>query len=407
MDTTAGGHPRITIRALLGTVDRAFLTFDTTVRLPTAMLPLGLLLYVATRTGSYGTGGLAVAALSVGGGIGGSLVGVAADRFGQRVVVLVATAVQALALAAVLAVPTGAPFAVTAGLVALLGLANPQAGAMARARWAVVARDRRDRRTFIATAMAFEGAVDEASFVVGPVLVSTVAGLVSPTAGLVVALALALLTQTGFALHRSAIPGHGRHGRTTHGPRAAVPFVFLGTLLVAMAAVGVVFGATQTGVAARMAERGTDGLAGPVYAAMGVGSALTGLLTTRLPRSLGLELRIAIGGGLLVVAGVAAALAREPVPLALGCLLLGIALAPALVSAWALAERAAPAGWGTTTMTALGTANVVGVAAGAALAGQLVDGPGPGAALLLDAAAGVVVLLAGIAAMLRPHGDGG
>ena len=49
-------------------------------------------------------------------------------------------------------------------------------------------------------------------------------------------------------------------------------------------------------------------------------------------------------------------------------------------------------------MTALATSNVVGVAAGAAVAGVLVDQVSPGAALLVNCAAGVLVLVAGLLA---------
>ena len=54
-------------------------------------------------------------------------------------------------------------------------------------------------------------------------------------------------------------------------------------------------------------------------------------------------------------------------------------------------------------MTALSTANVVGVAAGAAVAGQLVDRVSPGAGLLVVSAAGVLVLAGGVVSWLAPH----
>ena len=153
--------------------------------------------------------------------------------------------------------------------------------------------------------MAWEGAVDETSFVVGPVLVGTVAGVVSPTAALVLALVLAATTQSAFGAHRSALPGRTPAGRLQDEPRAPLPLARFTCLLLAMGAVGVVFGATQTGVAARMAENGTAGLTGPVYAALGVGSAVAGLLTTRLPAAFTLPARIALGGALLVLGGAA------------------------------------------------------------------------------------------------------
>ncbi|RYP83528.1 MFS transporter [Nocardioides guangzhouensis] len=393
---------RTTYRSLARAVDRRFLALGMAVRLPTAMLPLGILLYVADATGSFASGGLAVAALSIGGGIGGPVVGALADRFGQRPVLLASTAVQVLGIAAFLLL--GDTLGPAMLIAALVGLANPQAGAMARARWSVVARRRPDRLPFTATAMAYEGAVDEASFVVGPVLVSTVAGLTAPYVGLGLALVLALVAQTGFALHPSSLPGRGRAASTPDVPRAPLPVAHLAFLLLAMAAVGVVFGSSQTGVAARMAESGHDGLTGPVYALMGVGSAVAGLLSTRLPARFALADRIAAGGALLVLGGGVVALAGPPPLLGLACLFLGLALAPALVSAYALAERAAPAGWGTTTMTALATANVVGVAAGAAVAGQLVDRVSPGAGLLVVSVAGLGVLACGLGARFRPLG---
>lgn len=399
--------PRTTFRSLARATDRRFLALGMAVRLPTAMLPLGILLYVAETTGSFASGGLAVAALSIGGGLGGPLVGTAADRFGQRPVVLLATLVQVLGIGAFLLVGPLGLLGPSMALAAAIGLANPQGGAMARTRWAAIARGRRDRLSFTATAMAYEGAVDESSFVVGPVLVSTVAGLASPTAGLLLALALAAVGQTGFALHPSSLPGRrtaGTHATVdAHRDRAPLPLAHVGFLLLAMAAIGLVFGASQTGVAARMADAGTEGLTGPVYALMGVGSAVAGLLTTRLPRGFGLASRIAVGGALLLAGGVLVAAAGPAYLLAPALLFLGLALAPALVSAYALAERAAPAGWGTTMMTALATANVVGVAAGAAVAGLLVDRVSTAAALLVVAVAGVLVLVGGLGARARPH----
>ena len=394
---------RTTFRTLAQATDRSFLALGIAARLPTAMLPLGILLYVADRTGSFASGGLAVAALSIGGGLGGPLVGAAADRFGQRPVLLGATVVQVLGIVGFLALSGLDSPALTLVLAAVIGLANPQAGAMARARWATTARDRGDRHSFTATAMAYEGAVDESSFVAGPVLVSTIAALASPTVGLVLALLVAVVAQGGFGLHHSALPGRSAAAVAGAHPTGPLPRLHLAGLLVALAAVGLVFGSSQTGVAARLDGLGSDELTGPVYAMLGVGSAVAGLLTTRLPRGFGLAARIAAGGAGLVVAGLLLSWATAPLTLAGACLVAGIALAPSLISSYALAERAAPQGWGTTMMTALSTANVVGVAAGAAVAGQLVDRFSPGSGLLVVSAAGVLVLAGGVIAWSTPH----
>ena len=391
---------RVPVRDVLSTVDRPYLALDTTVRLATAMFPLGILLYVADRTGSFATGGLAVAALSVGGGLGGSLVGMAADRFGHRTVLLLATVAQVLTLGTVLVLDGREPIPLTLLLVALLGVSNPQAGAMARSRWGARARDREDRRPFVSSAMAFEGAVDEMSFVVGPVLVSTVAGLADPALGLVLALVIAVGTQVGFGLHPTALPGRGPTPAGRRGGRPPVPVARLASLMVAMAGVGMVFGVTQTGIAAELSLAGRDELTGPVYAVLGVGSAVMSLVTTRFPVTVTLEARIVGAGLLLVAGGMLTSRADGPLALAAGCLVLGIAVAPAMISAFALAERAAPLGWVTTTMTALSTANVAGVAAGAAVAGLLVDAASPGSALLVDCAAGLLVAGGGVAAVL-------
>ena len=177
-------------------------------------------LYVADRTGSFASGGLAVAALSIGGGLGGPLVGAAATGSASGPSCSAPPSSRCSASSASSRLSGLDSPALTLVLAAVIGLANPQAGAMARTRWAATARRRPDRHSFTATAMAYEGAVDESSFVAGPVLVSTIAALASPTVGLLLALLVAVVAQGGFGLHHSALPGRSRRRSPGRAPDA-------------------------------------------------------------------------------------------------------------------------------------------------------------------------------------------
>ncbi len=116
-------------------------------------------------------------------------------------------------------------------------------------------------------------------------------------------------------------------------------------LLLAMLAVGTVFGTTQTGVAARLALTGDDG---PHRGRLRLhGHRLRPsppLLTTRLPERFTHQRRIVVSGALLVVAGWLLSLATAPGWMGAANLLVGVAVAPTLISAYALAERLARPG---------------------------------------------------------------
>ena len=222
----------------------------------------------------------------------------------------------------------------------------------------------------------------------------------------VLALLVAVVGQGGFALHPSALPGRGA-GRPAPEGHASVPLPWghLAGLMVAMAAVGLVFGASQTGVAARLDGLGRDELTGPVYALMGVGSAVAGLLTTRLPRQLRPgrpDRRRRRRAG----AGRACCWPRPTAPLALAgaCLVAGVALAPALISSLLAGRAGRPARLGhhdddhavdrqrrrrRRRRRDRGPAGRPGL-------------PRP-AGLLVVSAAGVLVLAGGVAAWLVPH----
>lgn len=386
---------RTPFAALSAASGASFLPLGFLGRLPSAMLPLGLLLYVSDLTGSFGSGGLVLAALSVGAGVAGPGIGMLADRFGHRVVGLGAALAGGSFIAVFLLVVAQRPqLHAMMGLAALIGASGAQVGSLARSRWVAIARTRDDRQSFVSSAMAYESAVDETAFVVGPVLVSTLAGVVNPTVALLCALVLTVVGQAGFALHHTALPGvrHLAH----HGARPRLPVLSLVPLVVAVGSVGVVFGSTQTGIAAALEARGDAALTGVVYACLGVGSATAGLATTRIPVRIPLATRIAGSGLLLAAFGLGLVFAVGPWTLAVACLAVGLAVAPVLVSGYSLAERLTPTGRGATVMTLLATATVVGVAAGAAVAGQLVDLVSASGALAVPVFGGLPAAAAGL-----------
>ncbi|HQW73172.1 MAG TPA: MFS transporter [Ornithinibacter sp.] len=378
-------------------------------RLPLAMAQMGTLLLVAGTTGSYGTGGAAAGALAVTNAIGAPIAGALADRVGQRPVVFVQSVLGGLGLIAlvVLAHAQVTPWIVIL-TAALAGAAMPQIGPLARVRWRPITRNQKHHQPrLMEAAFSYEGAADEASFVLGPALLGLVVVLASPELALLIAAAILLVFGCAFALHPTA--------RLTHAHRpdaAATGRLVTGTfaiLLVAQLLIGVVFGSIQTGTTVLTTDAGQSGLAGLVHACLGVGSVIAGLAVAALPARFGYGSRVlvaALGLALLSLP----LLVTDTVPqLFAVVLVLGFVVAPYMISVFMLGERAAPVERVGAAMTLLAGATGLGYALGSATAGRLADMHGhPGAfAVTVGAALTAAALATASQPALRRLASGG
>lgn len=367
-------------------------------RLPLAMSQMGTLLLVASTTGSYGLGGAAAGALAVANAVGAPLFGAVADRTGQRVVVLVQSLAGGVGLVGIvlLAQARVAPAAVIA-VAALTGFAMPQVGPLARVRWRPITRGQGARQPrLMETAFSYEGAADEASFVLGPALLGVLVVVADARMGLLVAAVALLVFGVAFALHPTARLT-GRRGSAAHGHGRLLTATF-GVLLLAQLLIGTLFGSIQTGTTALTTAAGVPGVAGLVHATLGVGSVLAGLAVAALPESFGYHRRVLVTAlGLLVLS--APLLVVGSVPALFGVVLaLGFAVAPYMISVFVLGERTAPASRVGAAMTLLASATGLGYALGSAVAGRVADASGYHGAFVVTVWATAVAAALAVAA---------
>lgn len=381
-------------------------------RLPLAMSQMGALLLVSSATGSYAAGGLAAGTLAVANAVCSPVAGALADRVGQRPVVLVQSVAGGVALTTLVGL-AGAGSA-TALLVASAGLAGafaPQIGPLARARWRPITRGSGAHQPrLVEAAFSYEGAADEASFVLGPALLGTLVAVAAPGAGLLTAAALLLVFGVWFALHPTAALTHAaRHDGPPEGRLLTPVFV---VLLLAQLLIGVIFGSVQTGTAVLATADGEAGRAGLVHAVLGIGSVAAGLAIAALPERVGYASRVLMTAGALFVLGLPLLWTDSLRSLVLVVLLLGFAVAPYMISNFTLGERAAPVARVGAAMTLLAAATGLGYALGSATAGRLADTSGHTAAFGVTVAAGGAALLLATAAqpllrgvVRRPAGE--
>ena len=371
-------------RTLLEAAGPGFLVCAYLGRLPAAMNQLGLLLVVSSAGRSLALAGAVVAAVGLGTAFGAPLIGRLHDHLGAWRVTSGVLLIQTAALVLVwCAVSRALPDWVILAAGAVMGMANPQAGSVARAVWSSIARatDQPARALrIIRIGMGWETAADETSFVVGPVAAG---GLVSLLGAQGTVVALAALTLAGEGLfvawllvHHDA--GHSETDRGSRGEHArdrarpAAPGTVVGEMLpvlVVIMGVGVVFGTTQTALTSVHAAHGTPGLTGPVYGSMGITSALVGLASPGL--RVGRLRKTALGGIVILLCslalmGVPSAIATEAVILCLGA-----AVGMTLVTCYSRVEELAPAGRVTGAMTVASTGNVLGVSLGSLVTGAI------------------------------------
>lgn len=418
-------------------------------KLPFAMSVVAVMTAVSALRGSFGEAGATAALVGLGTAVSGPLLGAAADRYGQRPVLIIlgiANSAALLGLAFALLRSAGTPVIFTMGL--LIGLTAPQASSMVRSRWllaidAEVPAARRGRAT--SAVLSYESMTDELMFVFGPVIVGVSAvawGTVSPVLG---AAGLTVVGIIAFALHRSAQYAQGRTDPRTPteaptpgaatapaadaasaqaqadageapttsaaatptasapaAPAAVSPVSHLFRLVVllpvgGMVSIGLFFGSSLTSLTAFMGTLDRADATGILYGVMGVGSAICALSVVLLPEAFRLRARwivfatLALAGCLMYSQGTTLTF------FVIALLIMGAGVGPSLVTLFAIASEHAPSGRLTTVMAMMSTGVVVGQSAASALSGILLDSAGLAAGLWGPAIAAALLVALGLA----------
>ncbi|MFF2143850.1 MFS transporter [Kitasatospora sp. NPDC058190] len=382
---SAPGAAAFTLAGLLG-------------RLALSMNGVSLVVLLAERRGSYALAGTVSAAGLVTGAIGMPLLGRLVDRYGQSRVAVPAALYNAVPLLALLlCVRLGAPDWTLYACWAACAAA-PNLGGMARARWAHLYRDDPAARHL---ANSLEQALDELCFMAGPVLAMLLCTTLVPEAGLLTAGTLGTTGALLFAAQRRTEPplparasAEQRHGSPLRVPGLRV-------LVLTFLATGMVFGATEITTVAYADALGHKAAAGGLLALVAAGSCAAGLLFGLLtPRR---------APGTRFLAGAAAMAGMLLLPLAaglggaglgvLGVVLFaaGTATAPTMVTGMTLVQELLPQRQFNEGMAVAVSGIVVGISAGAALAGTVAEHAAPGTGYALPASAAALALLIALA----------
>ncbi len=370
----------------------AFSATGLVARLPISMVSLGIVLLVSTTTGSYSVAGAVAASYLVGNAAFAVVQGRMADRLGQSRVLPWTILVFTVALSLMMwAVEAGWPTPAPHLLAAVGGAALPQVGSCIRARWSHNVPDKRE----LQTAFALEAVVDEAVFMLGPVLATVLATSVHPVAGLATAVVAGLVGSLALAAQRGTEPPAHRY-RSDEGPKQPMGWLVLLPLVVSGAMLGVLFGGSEVAAVAFAEELGSKAAAGPVLAVFALGSLLAGLVSgtvswQSLPASRYRSFMVALAVAVLPLPFVDSLLVLSAV-----LFVAGFGVAPTLIAAVAWIEQTVPPRRLTEGISITSTGMYVGIAPGAAAVGAVVDRHGASASFWVPVAAtavGAVVAL--------------
>lgn len=389
-------------RELLRIVGPAYVLVAFLGRVPLAMSQMGTLVLVSDATGRYAYGGAAAGVLAVANAVGAPFWGTLADRHGQRGTVLVQSLAGAAALVGLVAVADESPW-VAIAVSGVAGLFIPQVGPLARVRWRPIAEgaavgprdDPAYRRMVVDAAFSYEGAADEASFVLGPALIGVLAFVGEPSVALLVGAALLAVFGTLFAVHPTAALTKVDRSVVPPAGRLLVPAFVL--LVLAQAWVGVLFGSVQTGTTALTTAAGEPGVAGLVHAVLGVGSVAAGLTMAAVPERIGYATRSLAAAVALLVLAMPLLLVDTIAQLVVVVLFLGLAVAPYMISNFALAGQIVPEHRIGAAMTLLAGATGIGYALGSSVAGRLADAHGHTGAFVVPVATAALAVLTALA----------
>ncbi|MCH4160298.1 MAG: MFS transporter [Bifidobacterium sp.] len=391
-------------------------------RLPISMIPLGTVLAINGIYGDWTSSGIVSALNVIGLAAGTPLFARLFDRYGQHTVgrvalVLSISSMLIFAVAVLLTVPLWLLFA----LAFLMGATQFSFGALVRTRWSSVL-SRSGHSELLTTAYAFESAVDELIFIIGPIFATVLATSVHPVSQLFVpTIALCI---GGFAFFRQTstepgvlratsvqsdplipdrnadvgndgqyaeapLPGNGHGNERTVGSgqkqslasliRKILP-VFPGVLAVLLSymLLNLSFNGYDVSIVALTKEQGKASLVGIMVAVFASGSLVGGLVYGSRSWRRSLWTRYCILLFLLALGYLSFRLALSNLVI-LGLLqfVAGLFIAPTIATCNMIVQEGVPPQHLTEGLSWLGALGSLGASAGSALTGVVLDSYGP------------------------------
>ena len=366
-----------------------------TARFPSGMLSLAYLLHIEHIFQSYGAAGLVLAATSVGQAIAGPLTSRWMGKWGMRPVLILTTAVAALSMATMAFAPTLPLFGyMIVGFIG--GLSQPPVQPAVRTIYPKMVNSRQ-----LSPLFSLDASAQEIIWIAAPVLVTFVSVQISTQLG--IGIAIVFLLGGGAWFISSPEVGRVRIPRSKRklGVVLTRPPVLLATV-VGFLLVGSC-SAIEAGVVATFGEGGPE--AGIMLAIWAVASLAGGLSFGHSPIgpwALARRMFVVFVGAALATGVIL--LAENFWLLAIALVVAGLCIAPALAVMFAIvsasvrfSDTAEAYGW-------VGTGQLIGAAAGSALAGVLIDAHGEIGGFIIAAVFALVGFLVPVV-FRRAHPD--
>ncbi len=376
---------------------RAFSAAGFVARLPISMTGIGIVLLVSLTSGSFGRAGLVTAVATLTGAVAAPAWGRVIDRIGQaRVLLVAAVLATAGTVLLIISVLADWPLLATLAAAVLVGLGFTSAGACVRARWTY----RLAGSPLLNTAFAVEAVLDEVVFIVGPVLVTFLATAIHPALGIGVAGTLGLVGAVLLAVQRGTEPPV--HFETRRAARGRISLAVLIPVVIACCALGAVFGGMEVVVVAFAREADVLSYAGVLLMAWACGSLVAGVLTGSRQWQASPAQRFRVGAAVLGCSLIPLPFISQPIFVAAILIISGMAIAPTLIASVAVTQASVPQSRLTEALAWTTTGLAAGVAAGAAVLGQLIDAYGARAGFWGVVGAGALLIISALWVRVQP-----
>jgi len=346
--------------------------------MPIAMDSLAIIFIVVAATDSYALAGALTA-------VGSIVVGAAevfwsrqADRRGQAKILLLAAPTRVVSfLIFVVLVSKDAPIWTWFVSLIIAESTAISAGGMVRRRWLHILKNDPDNSDghLVNTAYSWEAMVDEIVFILGPVVATSFAVNVAPSAGILAGLVFLAIGWTSLAAMKSTEPPAEPANKDDPHP-AVLRNRIVQSIVIPCALLGGFFGAIGITVVGFAEERNHPESTGWLLAIWAVGSAVAAIINGVIKFKSAHATRFLIYLVALTIATVPLLFVNSIPLLALALFVNGLFIAPLIVNAYGTVENAVPAGQITEALTWVIAGMPLGGAVASALAGVVIDNSG-------------------------------